>query len=372
MTRPVDKVKVEAVGVGELDRFTSFAITSDLMQPSEASFEIGDDGSWASLEKYIAPGTKYRVFVNSTLRLTGMVNVNDVPTDLSGSVVRFTVRTKLADAFYASADPRTKTNGVSIARFLLDIFAPLGYTDADFIFDADLSRNLMTGVSRTTGKAPTDLEPLKEEQARINPPETIYQAVTRHLARFGLMIWDSPDGRIVVGAPNDEQAPLYYFRMLFGAMGRENNLLSANRIKDWSDVASVIGVFGAGGKAGFQLARARSVISDDDLVKAGFYRPVIIVQESIATNALAARYAKREKTNRQKRKEVWDLTIDGLSYWDGNKSIPFGLDTVGDIVTSAAGGPAGSHLIIRVESRRDPNQGDMTRLLVLKKGLWSL
>lgn len=372
MGRRPDQVTVEAVGVGALDRFTSFNIISDLMMPSEASFEIGDDGTWAPLEKYIAPGTKYRVFVNNVLRLTGRVETDDVPIDLSGSVVRFTVRTKLADAAYASADPRVKTNGVSIARFLLDIFEPLGYTDADFIFDADLSRNLMTGVSRVTGKAPTDLEPLKEEQARINPPETIFQAVSRHLARFGLMIWDSPDGKIVVGAPNDEQAPLYYFRMLYGKMGRENNLLAANRIKDWSDVASVIGVFGVGGKAGFTKAKARSVLSDNEMLNAGFYRPVIIVQEAIATNALAGRAALREQTNRNKRREMWDLRTDGLAYWNGNTSIPYGVDTVADIVTSAAGGPAGAHLVMRVESRRDANQGDETRILCLKKGLWRL
>lgn len=372
MPRSADRLVVEAVGVGQLDRFTSFALVNDLMAPSEANFEIGDDGSWAPLEKYIAPGTTYRVFLNNQLRLTGRVELNDVPTDLQGSVVRFTVRTKLADAAFASADVGVKTSGVSIKQFLLALYAPLGYVESDFVFDADLSRNLMTGVSRTSPKPPTDLDPLKEEQARINPPETIFQAASRHLLRFGLMHWDAPNGKIVVGAPNDEQLPLYYFRMLFGAMGRENNLLSANRVKDWSDVASKIGVYGVGAKAGFTNARARGVAVDADLTAAGFYRPVIIVQESIQTNALAFRAANRELTNRRKKKEVWDLTTDGLSYWNGNTLIPYAVDTVGDIVTSAAGGPAGPHLVIRVESNRDANNGDTTRLLCLKKGLWVL
>jgi hypothetical protein len=370
--RQRDKVVVEAVGKGQLETFTSFALVNDLMAPSEANFEIGDDGTWTDLEKFIAPGTKYRVFLNSALRLTGRVEINDVPTDLQGSVVRFTVRTKLADAAYASADPRVKVAGVSIARFLLDLFEPLGYTDADFIFDADLSRNLMTGKSRVTGKAPADLEPMREEQARVNPPETIMQAAARHLARFGLMIWDAPDGRIVIGAPNDNQVPLYQFRMLFGRMGRENNLLAANRIKDWSESASVLGVFGVGAASGFAKARIKSVLQDDEMVKAGFYRPVIIVQNNIQNQALADRQALREQTNRNKRREVWDLRTDGLSYWNNGDQIPYGLDTVCDIVTSAAGGPAGAHLIIRTECTRTANSGDETRIVALKKGLWVL
>ncbi len=370
--RQRDKVVVEAVGVGQLETFTSFALANDLMQPSEASFEVGDDGTWSALESFIRPGTKYRVFLNNALRLTGRVELNDVPTDLQGSVVRFTVRTKLADAAYASADPRVKVAGVSIKQFLFDLFAPLGYTEADFIFDADLSRNLMTGKSKTTGKAPTNLEPLREEQARVNPPETIHQAANRHLSRFGLMLWDAPDGRIVVGAPNDSQAPLYQFRMLFGKMGRENNLLSANRVKDWSEVASVIGVFGVSSAAGFAKARIKSVLTDDEMVSAGFYRPVIIVQSNIASQALADRQAKREVTNRNKKREVWDLRTDGLSYWKSGDQIPYGIDTVCDIVTSAAGGAAGAHLIIRTECTRTANEGDSTRILALKKGLWAL
>ncbi len=370
--RQRDKVVVEAVGVGQLETFTSFALVNDLMMPSEASFEVGDDGTWSALERFIAPGTKYRVFLNSALRLTGRVELNDVPTDLQGSVVRFTVRTKLADAAYASADPRVKVAGVSIARFLLDLFEPLGYTDADFVFDADLSRNLMTGKSKVTGKVPTDLEPMREEQARVNPPETIMQAAQRHLMRFGLMLWDAPDGRIVIGAPNDQQQPLYYFRMLFGKMGRENNLLSANRVKDVSEVASTLGVFGVSAASGFAKARIKSVLTDDEMVKAGFYRPVIIVQNNIASQVFADRQAKREVTNRSKRREVWDLRTDGLSHWFNGQQIPYSIDTVCDIQTSAAGGAAGAQLIIRTECTRTANEGDQTRILALKKGLWAL
>jgi prophage tail gpP-like protein len=371
-TRNRDTVRAEAVGVGTLDRFTSFSIASDLGGPSEANFEIGDDGTWGALESYVKPGTLYRVFVNNALRLTGRVEVDTIPIDLQGSVVQFTVRTKLADAWYASADPRTKTNGVTIKQFILALFAPLGYVESDFIFDADVSRNLMTGTSRTSPKPAADLEPLKEEQAKVNPPETIFQAADRHLRRHGMMLWDAPNGKIVIGAPDDGQQPLYYFRSMFGSAGRANNLLSATYVNDISEAATVLGVYGAGGKAGFQQTKVRGVVEDADLIAAGFYRPVLIIAEGLKTKALAQRAANREATNRNKKRGGWDLKLDGLSWWDGNSSIAFGIDTVCDVRTSAAGGPSGAYLVTRVESTRDPNQGDMTRLVVLKKGLWVL
>lgn len=370
--RKLDTVRAEAVGVGVLDRFTSFAIASDLMMPSEANFEVGDDGTWSALEQFVKPGTEYRVFVNNALRLSGRVEVGTVPIDLQGSVVQFTVRTKLADAWFASADPRTKTNGVSIKQFLLDLFKPLGFGEADFVFDADVSRNLMTGVSRTSPKPAVDLEPLQEEQAKVNPPETIYQAADRHLRRHGMMFWDAPNGKIVVGAPDDGQEPLYYFRSMFGAQGSQNNVLSATYVNDISEAATVLGVYGAGGKAGFQQAKVRGLVEDADLIAAGFYRPVLIIAEGLKTKALAQRAATREATNRNKKRGGWDIKVDGLSYWNGNTSIPFGIDTVCDVRTSAAGSPSGAYLVTRIESTRDPNNGDMTRLVVLKKGLWVL
>lgn len=368
-----DEVWIEAVGVGLLRNFTSLRMANDLTLPSEASFEVGDDGTWKDLERYIAPGTWYRVFLNGNLRLSGNVVVNDVPIDASsGAVVRLTVRTKLADAMFASADPRTKVKGVTIKQFILALYAPLGFTENDFIFDADVSRNLITGVSRTSSKAPADLEEATEDKAKVNPPETIYAAADRHLRRFGFMHWDSPDGRIVIGSPDDEQAASYRFRMLHGRNGAQNNLLSAQRLKDWSELPSILGVFGQLGDWSFSQAKVRSLAIDPDIAKTSVYRPVLMMAEGVRSKAMADRVARRELSARSKNKDTWVLTTDGFSHYSGDGWIDYANDTVAEVTTSVAGGPAGAYYVHRVELTRDAGAGDTTSLHAVARGVWRL
>ena len=186
------------------------------------------------------------------------------------------------------------------------------------------------------------------------------------------MHWDSPDGKIVVGTPNDEQFPLYYFKMVAGAEATNNNLLRATRVQDWSDLATRIGVFGTGGKRDYSKASIRGFAEDADMTKAGFYRPIIIIADGINKQALAERAAKRELSARSKRKDAWELTIDGLTFWDGYHAIPYAIDTTCDLETSAAGGPAGAYYIHRVVCTLDPAQSTTTTLSVVAKGVWEI
>ena len=122
--RPRDTVRVEIIGSsgsnGVLDNFTSFEINTDITSPSEASFELGDDRTFNTIGNVFDPGTNYQVFINDRPRMRGRVEANDIPFDAgAGAVVRFTVRTKLADAQYASARQSTKVKNVTIKDFIL-------------------------------------------------------------------------------------------------------------------------------------------------------------------------------------------------------------------------------------------------------------
>jgi hypothetical protein len=373
--RPLDSVRVEIVGSGVLDNFTSLSITNDITMPCEAAFEVGDDGTWNSIQPSFKLGTQLQVFVNDRPRLRGRIEVNDAPLDTqAGSVLRFTVRIKLSDAMYASAGRTVQVKDTSIKDFLLALYRPLGYAESDFIFKQSLARDLVTGKAPTRNGASTVLlEPIKIEEARVQPGESIYAAADRHLRRHGFMHWDSADGRIVVGVPDDTQDPTYVFNAYrYGGNTSVNNILGASRTMDWSGIPSDIAVFGKGGKRGFGKNNVTAAAADADVLSAGFYRPVDIVAEGIRTIDLAVRAANRELSARSKRKDGFSIELDGLSWWDGHNQIAFGPDTVALVNTDVAGGNAGAYYVHAVTLSRSAASGDTAQLDLVKRGIWKL
>jgi prophage tail gpP-like protein len=374
VARAHDTVHVEIVGGDRLDNFTSLQISNDLMSPSEAAFELGNDGTWAELEEQIAHGTEYKVFINDRLRLTGRVEVQDLPVDaMAGSVTRFTVRTKLADAAFASALPNLRVKDTSIKEFILALYAPLGYTEADFLFDPATARDLLTGRD-TAGKGSpvqVDLEPMTEAEAKVNPPETVYVAADRHLRRHGLIHWDAPDGFIVVSAPNDQQEPIYKL-ICNKADGRGNNVLGFTPTRDWSGVPSSVTLIGSNIKRGTSRKRVGAIEIEPQVTAAGFYRPVIVPAEGVRTAAKATRAAAREMSARRKQMDAIVAEVDALSFWDGYENVGFGVDVVMAVESDVAGGPLGPYFVHQVVCSRDADNGDRTNLVMLKKGLWTL
>lgn len=370
-SRQSDVLEVEAEGLGVLDAFTSFDLTLDMTSPCEAAFEVGDDATWDALLSSWAPGQKYRTRVNGCLMHTGRVVLDDLPVDSSsGAVTRFTVRSLTHEAYYASADPDISVKDATLLDVVLAAYAPLGLTKADFIFNADLARNLMTGKTRSSGKAEADLTAMKLDQARVNPPETIYQFVDRHLRRFGIIHWDSPDGRIVVSAPNDDVDSIFRFDLFNGAEGRINNVLHAEWVRDLSQVPTVLGVFGEGGKAGFRKSKVRAIITDGDAVAAQFYRPVLIIADGVKTQAQAERAAAREMSARRKNKDVWTMTVDGLSYWDGSSLTPYAIDAPCTVSCGLAAGPNGGYYCPKLAMHLTVADGFTTDLTLIRRGVW--
>lgn len=379
MSRLPDKLRIEVEestgGSASFDNFTTFSVTNDITSPSEAAFETGDDGTWEAIQDKVKPGTLYKVFINDKKFLTGRVEYNDIPIDPnSGAEVRYTIRTKLADASYAAADPKVRVVKTTIRDFIYELYAPLGYTSSDFIFMAHAARDLITGKDTSGQDDPleVDLEKMKEDQARIAPPETIFQAADRHLRRFGLMHWDSPDGKIVIGAPNDKQDPIYHLRANRGTQGAQNNIIRATRTMDWSGIPSVIGVFGKAGKRGSVYTRIGKTTFDSDVYNAGFYRPVMILAEGLRSEVLAEHAVARELSARSRNKDAWQIEIDGLSYWDGQQSINWGPDTVAAIESNVAGLSGGAYYIHRTVLSRDASSGDKANLTMLARGIWRL
>jgi prophage tail gpP-like protein len=374
MARLRDTVSIQSVdGDYEIDQFTGVRITNDLTQPSEVSVELGDDATWPSFQDTIKIGHQYKVFVNGRLRLTGRLEQRDVPTDsMAATTTRFTIRTKLADASYASADSFTRVKNTSIKDFILMLYHPLGFTEDDFIFSADTARDLLTGRTTASGTTRVDLDPIKIDSAKVSPPETVFSAADRHLRRHGLMHWDSPDGRIVIGAPDDAHDPLYFLRYSRSGDVRANNVLMATRSQDVSGIPSAVVVYGVNGTRGGAKKRVVAMTKNDTVYEAGIYRPIVVQDDGIKTQALAERAAARELSARSKAEDNIVAEMDGLSYWDGVGSIPWGTDTVCSVDSDVANISRGAYYIHRVVLSRTVMDGDKTNITALKRGIWKL
>jgi hypothetical protein len=374
MPRRDDEIAIETIA-GGCQLYSGVELISDMHGPATFSLTVGDDGSWQELSRIFAPSREVRLFCNGRLLFTGRFETNIVPTNpQSGSIAQLTARTKLSDARYATADLKVKVSGVSIRTFILALFGTLGYVAADFTFDAATDRDLVTGV-RGASRAPVDLEPLTEDKAKIQPGEEIFTAATRHLKRHHLAIWDGADGKIVVGAPDDAQAPMFKLRTKRGAAAASNNIVAPRRIKDWSELASQVEVYGTTASEDDDPKPIRGLARDEEVLAAAaatghFARRLILPLEGTKTQAKAEAQARRELASRAKEKDAWEHELDSWTFWDGQRSIPWTINTTVDVDVETIGSDgAGRYLIHRVSRTLDTDNAASCSLQLAAPGV---
>lgn len=376
--RERDTVLIESVQGGGfsvvVDRATQYEIRTDITAPSMARFELGDDGTWSVIRDALAIGTRFMVSVNDKPRVTGRLLTRNLAVSSSaGATVQIVVRTRLADAMFTAVDPKIGVKNTTLKEVILSAYRRMGLTEADFIFRADVARDLITGRGRG-GPPPPDLQALKEDEARPHPPETVYAFVDRHLSRFHLMHWDAADGRIVVGHPDDTQRSQYVMTAHRGAAAATNNLLSATKTEDYEDVPAQLYVYGVGGGKDQGKARVKFVQTDPVLaaVEPQLDRVAVVIDESLTNQAQAEARARRELLRRSLAKDSWVLETDGLSYWSGSERIPYGIDTVADVQVDVAGGASGPYLIYQCNMTGSADGAHTTTLTACGRGIFRL
>lgn len=376
MNRPVDKVSIASTNGSAsitVDAITKFEISNALTEPASALFEIGSMNTWTKLRDAIALGNRWRVEVNGRARLTGRMLSRRLPvTSDAGATVQLTVRTVLADAAFASANPTISLSKCTLRDVVLQAYAPLGLGEEHFVFDPDVARDIMTGKS--AGGSPIDLDELKEDAAKVHPPETVYAFVERHLNRFHLTQWDAPDGRIIIGAPDNRTVTFYRLRLRRDDP-QGNNITSAEKIEDFEQTPSMLLVSGLSGGGGFAKAKVRSAEINEVLnaIDPPINRPVFIVDDAVKTQAQADSRARREMLMRSRQTDAWTMEVPDLAYWDGSKLTPWGIDTLADVDVEVAGAAAkGAYLIHKVVMKGDAAAGYSTSLEMVARGLWVL
>lgn len=380
---PTDTLTIEATGVGgaptprvdfNFEDWTSFRIRTSMVEPAEMSFELGDDTGWDRLNSLVQLGSEFQCFLADRPRMRGRIEAIDSPSDAkSGTTQRIVIRTKLSDAIYSTAPIGIRMRGTTLKQFVLACYAGVGLTENDFDFRGDVSRDIMTGKTSRTSQAPAVFEGIKDDEAKVQPGESIFAAVDRHLRRFGFLHWDGPDGKVVVAAPNDQQDPIYFVQLYREpGLAQLNNALSITRAFDVSGSPTHLGMFGKSGGGDFTKAKIGSVLFNPDLIAAGFNRRVIVIDEGLKTREIARRRANYEFAQRNRGLERLVIEVDGLSYREGSALIPWSPDCVVDVVSAAHGGALGAYYIETVEMERAVRTGDHSTLMCVRQGVWDL
>lgn len=379
VARARDTVLIESAQGGGfsivVDRATQYEVTTDLTAPSSARFELGDDGTWSVIRDALGIGAKFVVSVNDQPRIVGrLLTRNLAATPDAGATVQVVIRTKLADAMFTSVDPKIGVENTTLKAVILAAFKRLGLTEADFIFKTDVARDLITGRAKGGGAPAPDLAAMQLQEARPHPPESVWSFVERHCSRFHLMLWDAPDGRIVVGAPDDQQDPTYYMTAHRGFAARTNNLLSAQKTEDYENVPAQLWVYGVGGGKDQSKARIKFLASDPVLaaVDPTLDRTAMVIDEAITTQIQAEARARRELMKRRLMSDSWVLETDGLSYWTGSERVPYGVDTVANVQVDVAGGANGAYLIYQNKWSGSADRDHTTTLTACGRGIWAL
>lgn len=372
-TRKPDVVRIETSS-GSLDAIERFEIIHELGGPAQATLTVGDDGSWGELGQMFAPGTDWKVYVDGAIQITGRVEVEELDGGLeTGIGVRVTIKTKLSDAFFATADAGVKVVGASIKDFIVSLFEPLGYSQSDFIFTTYAVRDLMSGKRGNSDQnPPADLEPIQVPQAKVQPGESIFDVASRHLERHGLMLWDSPDGKIVIGAPDNESPISYRLACKRGEPSKANNLSRFKRIRDFSDSPSEVWVYGQTWGADIAKSSLFGVAPNLDVLKVAsetghFRRKAIRVMNQIRSQEQARAKAARELTMMRMRQDAWSVRCDGLSHWDGSQQVKWALAAMAEVDSDVLGGPQGSYMIHKLRLTGDTNAGTFSDLELVAK-----
>lgn len=208
----------------ELTRWTQYHFAGHFLTPSDGwSCTVSDGNLDAKQKNALRLGARVRLYIDDSPLAEGFIDDIEIDADRRGGVqYQIMGRDRLGAAVDAVADPRTSfADGVTLADFLKQIFSPFGWVaDESFDISNDANRSAKTGGVRGTPtthggkkKGPQPLKSFVLHQLKPHDHEGLFRFASRVAERFGLWIWPSADGEVlIVGKPDFDQDPRYQLR----------------------------------------------------------------------------------------------------------------------------------------------------------------
>jgi prophage tail gpP-like protein len=213
------------------------------------------------------------------------------------------------------------------------------------------------------GMVGDDVRDLKISEAKPQVGETIWEFIDRHCKRFGILAWMDPQGRLILSAPDYEQAPLYHLRRNLSPGTAPNNILSGGFTEDIGSQPSSVTVYGR--SRGHDETRTPFVAVVEQ--ESFFHRPLVVHDNAVRSVEEARRRGLRELHQRAQEKFVLEYEVRD----HGNDGYVYAVDSIFDVQDEAIG-VAGSYYCTSRTFTKSRTEGTKTRLRLVPKGALAL
>lgn len=369
-----DIVVMELPDLGlQISKWISYSANSHFTTPTDGfEFLLSADDTPANVRDALRAGARSRISVNGQPQAEGYVDrVTTQASRSAGTQIRVEGSDALAQVVRSGIDPRTRfADNMTLLDVLIRVFEPFGYTIDDFLVDNDTNRNIRTGAilgPKTTlhhsKKKGTTVKPLKSyvlHQTKPYPGEGAFAFASRLAQRFGLWIWLSAVGGIViVGKPTFDQPARY---TIVNGEGTASTVLDGSAREDSSNQPSIIvatgfSYSGDADRSALKVVLLNELVASDadgtlqsalDIVSANKDAKVVPVRGVFSINALRRHpsvqpiylhdqesqtleqlenYARRELAMRQKDSLHVHYVVEGHE----NNGVIWCVDTIVDV-----------------------------------------
>lgn len=210
----------------------------------------------------------------------------------------------------------------------------------------------------------SDVQRLRINDVRPRIGETVWAFCERHCKRLGLIMWMSPDGKLIVSSPDYTQEPSYSAVRRYRSVRSEpNNIMSGGVRQSIGERFSEIIVYGKGNprNGGRNLPQGRA--SDDGWPGDGLVKLHIMQDPNVRTDAQAEKRAIRELNVLRRQAFVLEYTLADHA----QAGTIYSVDTVVAVVDEAAN-VTGNFYITRRTLQRDLKNGTSTAIKALPVG----
>lgn len=325
-----------------------WSVESDLLTPADA-FEMElYTRDTVRLPDVLAEGAPCTLSLGRDRVLTGQIDEFEHDVSRNGVFIRINGR-DLAAPLVDCSSPFVAMRDAGLAEIIEQVVKPLGISQVD-----------IRAASAKTRR-----------RIQIEPGQTAWEALLQVAEANGLWPWMEPDGRLVVGGPDYNAAPVATLIMRLDGQGNNVERLSVRRsIANRFSQITVLGQHGQYDNDGYDTSRShlRSVISDDVLAKRGIFRPKVVIDSSSESQDMATTRAR--KLLADSRLEGFEIRAVVKGHRAGNGKVWAPGQRI--IVRSEPHGLDATYFLMSRTLRLTRREGAITELRLREDKLWVL